>query len=70
LPCCGGPANLLGRQLQHGFGAGAADPVDELIDGHAAVLDQFHLGSSAWPLRTGNSVSLRSPAFPWLSIVW
>jgi len=36
--------DLRGRKFQHGFDAGTAHHVDELIDGHAAVLDQIHHG--------------------------
>jgi hypothetical protein len=36
--------DLRGRQFQHGFDAGAAHHIDEFIDSHAAVLDQFHHG--------------------------
>ena len=36
--------NLLRRQFQHGLNGGAAGDVDNLVDGSAALLDQFNQG--------------------------
>ena len=36
--------DLRGRKFEYGFDAGASHHVDQFVDGHAAVLDQFHHG--------------------------
>ena len=36
--------NLLRRQFQHGLDGGAAGDVNDLVDGSAALLDQFNQG--------------------------
>src|SRR5204863_1957279 len=41
LGCTG---HLHGRELQHGLNAGASHHIDEFVDGHAALLNQFHHG--------------------------
>ena len=36
--------NLLGGEFEHGLNGGAAGDVNDLVDGSAALLDQFHQG--------------------------
>jgi hypothetical protein len=54
----------------HRFNAGAAHHVDDFVERHAPVLDEFYHGQRSLAVADQNSVSVRSPTFPCLSIVW
>src|SRR5947209_219967 len=70
LPCCGGPAICAADSSS--TASMLARPMTSMSWSITMRLCSINsiIGSSACPLRIRNSVSLRSPTFPWLSSVW
>src|ERR1051325_8978034 len=61
---------LLRGQLQHGLNRGSSGPLDQLVAGHSALLDQIPPWATVCcPFRVRNSPSFRALTFPCLSIM-